>query len=738
MRWLLLFCTACSTSFKPGAEPMLTGQFDKASLGPGESATLTFQTNREADYVIFVNGAVFARAHATAKTATPATVPATALQNGSNAVVVAAYTSDGSSGHLPLALALDTAATSGGASAGSGADAGSSSGSGASSGTSSGTSSGGSPGPFTVGGTIVGLYGGGLTLQLARESAANQTVLVGAPAKTFTFTTALAAASSYTVTITAQPTGPAQTCTLTSGTDTGTVAANVTSVVVSCGAPAATDVPRIFFTDLTQGPAGAFVSIYGLNFGADAPTAKVGAVVVGLTLYAATGNARDLQRAVVQIPAGTGAAPSSVAIFSSGGVSSTLPFTVTSGHIYSVNSATGMDTNDGSVAHPFLTLGKLVTKLATGDVGYLRAGTYAPLSWTGSVTAAIVGYPGETATITSSSGPVVAISGQHLTLANLTLGPTGADFANDGAEDVVIGGSTSRLVGNIIPMARDTAAGQGIFQIYMNNATSTVLFGNILETNEHGANGGGNIELGDNAGTLTTIELGFNELDGCVDVGAPEGGAMTFHSYDAGSGASGIDIHHNLIHACDRAELIGMQSKGGATLLANIHDNLMLSYGSGNGRGTFYVVFGSTDTSVDRVIVDHNTIIDNEIIINIDSGSASANNLVFTNNIVLGSGGNSGCEDGANHTDGSCSSARGPTASYDNFFSLASATAPPNTNSTTASPALDGTTHAPQSVSTSVIGKGTTPPSTPPSIDYFGVVRSTTAASDIGAIKYIP
>src|SRR5208283_6127464 len=49
---------------------------------------------------------------------------------------------------------------------------------------------------------------------------------------TFTFTTKLSSGKTYAVTVSAQPTGPAQTCTVTAGS--GTANANVTSVVIAC------------------------------------------------------------------------------------------------------------------------------------------------------------------------------------------------------------------------------------------------------------------------------------------------------------------------------------------------------------------------------------------------------------------------------------------------------------------------------------------------------------------------
>jgi hypothetical protein len=80
---------------------------------------------------------------------------------------------------------------------------------------------------YTVGGTVAGLAGGSVTL---KNGAENLTVSANGP---FTFTTAVASAAGYAVTVATQPTGPAQTCTITGGTGTITNA-NVTNVTVTC------------------------------------------------------------------------------------------------------------------------------------------------------------------------------------------------------------------------------------------------------------------------------------------------------------------------------------------------------------------------------------------------------------------------------------------------------------------------------------------------------------------------
>ena len=80
-----------------------------------------------------------------------------------------------------------------------------------------------------VGGTITGLTGTGLVLQ----NNGGNNLPVAAGATSFTFTTDIASGGSYNVTVLSQPSTPAQTCGVTSGS--GVVAsANITSVHVTC------------------------------------------------------------------------------------------------------------------------------------------------------------------------------------------------------------------------------------------------------------------------------------------------------------------------------------------------------------------------------------------------------------------------------------------------------------------------------------------------------------------------
>lgn len=88
---------------------------------------------------------------------------------------------------------------------------------------------------YSIGGTVSGLVGTGLIL----ENSSDSELLPISPAngnQTFTFTNLVPTGTAYTVSISAQPTGPVQTCVVSAGTGSGTATANVTTVSITCPA----------------------------------------------------------------------------------------------------------------------------------------------------------------------------------------------------------------------------------------------------------------------------------------------------------------------------------------------------------------------------------------------------------------------------------------------------------------------------------------------------------------------
>jgi large repetitive protein len=84
---------------------------------------------------------------------------------------------------------------------------------------------------YAIGGTISGLAGAGLLLQ----DNLGDTLAVPTGATSFVFATPVSSGTTFAVTIVGQPVSLSQTCTVTTGTDTGSVTnAAITSVAVAC------------------------------------------------------------------------------------------------------------------------------------------------------------------------------------------------------------------------------------------------------------------------------------------------------------------------------------------------------------------------------------------------------------------------------------------------------------------------------------------------------------------------
>ncbi len=83
------------------------------------------------------------------------------------------------------------------------------------------------PAAYSIGGTLSGLTGTGLVLQ--NNGGNNLAVTANG---SFTFSAQVNAGAAYNVSVLTQPSGPAQTCTVTGGG--GTAAANVTTIQVAC------------------------------------------------------------------------------------------------------------------------------------------------------------------------------------------------------------------------------------------------------------------------------------------------------------------------------------------------------------------------------------------------------------------------------------------------------------------------------------------------------------------------
>ncbi len=190
--------------------------------------------------------------------------------------------------------------------------------------------------------------------------------------------------------------------------------------------------PTVLYTDITSGPKtggegnnGAYLSIFGKNFGSDISRVKVyvGSGEVARYMYLGASKGRpDIQQVSVQL----GAAVTSGAIrVTVNGISSNTDhsFTVRSGNIYFV-SLTGSDSTGAAnnISRPYRTPNYVVRSLsafAPGDFVVLRGGNYSINDGTNNIVAGsylranksgtaaapmtFMGYPGEAVNLTVTS-----------------------------------------------------------------------------------------------------------------------------------------------------------------------------------------------------------------------------------------------------------------------------------------------------------------------------------------------
>ncbi|HEY3785829.1 MAG TPA: beta-propeller fold lactonase family protein [Steroidobacteraceae bacterium] len=223
---------------------------------------------------------------------------------------------------------------------------------------------------YTVGGTVTGLTGAGLVLQDNGGNSLTVPAPSGTASASFTFSTAVASGSAYAVTVSTQPTGPAQICSVTDGS--GTLgASNVTTVQVNCA-----NVGRFVFvannSDGAQGDVAAFTitsstgaltQVSGSPFLADQGPNGVVVDPTGQFVYVSNGATSDVSRLLLDATGAltlrgqfntTSSVPESLAIAPSGA------FLYTAGHGTSVTGTISGFTRDlvsgsltGISTHPF-------------------------------------------------------------------------------------------------------------------------------------------------------------------------------------------------------------------------------------------------------------------------------------------------------------------------------------------------------------------------------------------------
>jgi hypothetical protein len=444
--------------------------------------------------------------------------------------------------------------------------------------------------------------------------------------------------------------------------------------------------PQIMYTDIVAGPNtggegnnGAYLSIFGVNFGSSASNVSVtvGGGAVARVIYLGPSNGRpDIQQISVQL--GPNATTGAVVV-SVGGVSSNTDqaFTISSGNIYFIDNVNGNDSNAGTFAAPFKSLAAVADAVQAGDFMVMKgtastpyttsAGYYWGVRVSGnSSTSAVtlMGYPGQFPYINAASvtkagiynydGPKI----KYINIVDIKLEGAGTE----GAIDVEDGGAYWRVVNDDLSMVSAGAnglecnagaiGGFGAGEFWVGNHIHDI--NGTSQDQTHG------FYINDGAGTY---EVAYNWVENVhngsgIQLDGPQGASATTIT-------AGAHIHHNIVHDTLKYGIeLGNYggAKGNITDIA-VWDNLVY-----NTRGPGLIFNTITSIAPLTALVYNNTFynvatggggaIDN------DNGSLlSGMSITFTNNIVIAASG------AKNFTELSSSSGLSALAGTNNLFS---------------------------------------------------------------------
>jgi hypothetical protein len=351
--------------------------------------------------------------------------------------------------------------------------------------------------------------------------------------------------------------------------------------------------PHIFYSDLESGPksggeknAGAYVTIYGVRFGATQGSSFVtigGGRAASYPIWTDTKIAFQL---------GSEAATGEIVVTTSAGASSPIPFSVRSGAIYFV-AANGKNSNNGSFSSPWATLTHARDRVKPGDIVYARNGvaqtTDDGSGWRGCLVLGGVGgkpgapisfvvYPGESATIGSISDP--AKGGCSAGLKNKGQGENYwviAGFTLRGMHEALAVGYNS----NWRVVANDMSCPNG------NGQSACFDFGPITNMRAYG-NNIHDVGTNNNPGSVTALYHGVYIVDGSSDVdfgwntvAHVYGGRGIQENSSTKQDAFNLQIHDNVIHdtQCDGIVLVTVDpSKPGGV---NVWNNVIYNAGKG-------------------------------------------------------------------------------------------------------------------------------------------------------------
>jgi len=356
--------------------------------------------------------------------------------------------------------------------------------------------------------------------------------------------------------------------------------------------------PRLLFSDLESGPktggegdGGAYVTVYGKDFGANHDGSYVTVGGGRISTYPIWTDTK------ITFQLGATAATGDIVVTTPGGSSNGIPFTVRGGNIYFV-ALNGSDGNNGSRRSPWRTVLKARDTIKPGDVVYAMNGvgqtTDDGQGWAaaftlrndwcgGNTPRALVAYPGATVTIGDVNSPAFAIrsvdssagggpcTGSWLFAGLVLRGQVAFNLWGPSTHWRIVGNDVSCPNGDGASACVATALASGI----------TILGNNVHDSGRANASA---LYQGVYLGTDTNnAELGWNMISnvrGCRGVQVyshPLGSA----SPDTGRNQFGIIIHDNIIHdtQCDGIVFYTVDPSRGKV---EAYNNVIYNAGLGN------------------------------------------------------------------------------------------------------------------------------------------------------------
>jgi hypothetical protein len=346
---------------------------------------------------------------------------------------------------------------------------------------------------------------------------------------------------------------------------------------------------------MTSAPQGAYVTVWGQNFGSTAGTVTVGSTAIsGSNIVSWSSN-----MVVFKLTTGSGSGISLTT--SSGSETNQIAFTArTTGNIYYISQADGNNSYTGlspvattGTNGPWADLSVFITHLHAGDVVYVRAGNYTAYDargggatdWgttlyyiddtgpdgTASLPVAIIGYPGENPVVGAPNGKRdILIQANYITVAKLT-------FGNNVQEAISNGGGQSgiRFVGNQASGLVNTPYDV----IGMSECTNCQILGNILHDSGQAGNKEAHLIYYGGYGVGANVEIAYNTVYN--ELG---GRGIQVYGHTATDSLTGLSIHNNIAYNNPYDGILVGYSDDNSDLAwihdASIQNNLV--YGNGD------------------------------------------------------------------------------------------------------------------------------------------------------------